>query len=175
MRQRIALIVLVGLLVSLGVLIFVATGALPVRVATHFGIDGLPNRWVSRDRFAAFATLLALAPVIVLQGINFLIGRLPPSLINIPNRDYWLAEKRRDKTIRRIRVAVLEFGNAMLAFLIFVTWSIIDANRAAPDVRLGSTFVYGLFAFLGFAALWVFFLVRPYLRIPDDASGASRC
>ena len=44
-------------------------------------------------------------------------------------------------------------------------WSVIDANKGI-EARLGGAFKYGLFAFLAFTALWTFFLVRPYLKVP---------
>ena len=100
--------------------------------------------------------------------IGFLLGRLPPSLINLPNRDYWLAPERRTETIERVRTALLEFGNAMFAFFVFVVWSIIHAN-ATGDGQVGWSYVLGLFAFFGFVAVWTFFLIRPYRKVPERA------
>jgi hypothetical protein len=165
MRKRIAVITLVGLVAALGILLAGSVPMLPERVATHFGADGLPNGWTARESFVATMALIVVLPVAFMQGIGLVVGRLPPSLINLPNRDYWLAGERRPHTIERLRVAMLELGNATLAFLIFVVWSVIDANRAA-EARLGGAFKYGLFAFLAFTALWTFFLVRPYLKVP---------
>lgn len=169
MRQRIALFTLAGLSVVLVLLVLGTGPALPARVATHFGMDGLPNGWMSREAFMRSIVVIVILPVVLLQGIGFLLGRLPTSLINLPNREYWLAPERRAKTLAHIRTSMLEFGNATFAFLIFVVWSVIEANTANAETRLGNLFAYGLFTFLAFVAVWTFSLVRPYLRVPDGA------
>jgi serine/threonine-protein kinase len=168
MRRRIALITLVGLLTAFGFIVLGADSTLPDRVATHFGANGLPNGWMSRDVFARSMATVVLVPVAMVQGIGFFLGRLPSSVINLPNRDYWLAPERRTKTLERVQTAMLEFGNATLAFMLFVVWSIIDANKTG-EPRLGSSFAYGLFAFLAFVAVRMFFLVKPYFRVPKEA------
>jgi uncharacterized membrane protein len=168
MRHRIALVTLLALVAALGVMLFGIDSSLPERVATHFGADGLPNGWTSREGFAPTMAFVVLLPVAVIHGVGLLLGRLPPSLINLPNRDYWLAPERRAKTIEHVRTAMLEFGNAMFAFLLFVAWSIVRANTTG-DGRLGGSFELGLLTFLAFVAAWTFFLVKPYLRVPKEA------
>lgn len=169
MRRRIGLITFLALLAAFVFILLGADSALPEHVATHFGTNGRPNGWMSHDVFARAMAAVVLVPVAAVQAIGFLLGRLPTSLINLPNRDYWLAPERRTKTLEHIQTAMLEFGNAMFAFMLFVLWSIIDANKHAPNVHLGSSFQYGLFGFLGFVAVWMFLLVKPYLRVPGEA------
>ena len=67
---------------------------LPERVPTHFGINGVPNAWMSRDGalLSYFAGVAITA--LVLAGLVVLLPRLPVSVINIPNREYWFAEAR---------------------------------------------------------------------------------
>lgn len=166
MRQRAAIVTFVVLLATFGFMLLGASSALPELVATHFGANGAPNGWVEREHFVTVMTIMVVVPVVVIQGVGFLIGYLPPSLINLPNRDYWLGSDRRDETIARVRTAMLEFGNATMAFLLFVVWSIIDANKESGGARLGRGFAFGLLAFLAFVTLWTFFLVRPYLKLP---------
>lgn len=72
---------------------------LPAKVATHFGADGQPNDWMSKEN----ATLVLLGFQVlfpwVLAGLGRLIGVLPISVINIPHREYWLHPERRDATL----------------------------------------------------------------------------
>ncbi len=167
MRQRIALITLVLLLVAFLSLVVTSQSILPDRLATHFGPDGHANGWMSRDAFLRFEIFIALVPVAIMYAIGFLSSTLPPSLINLPNKDYWLADERRAGTIRKLRLSMFELGTATLAFLLFVVWSIIDANKEGP-AELGSLFTYGLFAFLVFLAIWMFLLLRPFLNVPEE-------
>lgn len=167
MRQRIALVTLLLLLVSAVSLVLASASILPDRLATHFGPGGQANGWMSRDAFIRFEVLIALVPVAVVDTVGVMAGMLPPSLISLPNRDYWLAEGRRAETLRKLRVSMFELGNATLAFLLFVVWSIIDANEEGP-AKLGNAFGYGLFAFCLFIAVWTFLLLRPFLKVPES-------
>jgi len=166
MRQRIAFITLVLLLVAFVSLVVMSEPILPDRLATHFGPGGSPNGWMSRDAFVRFEIFIVVVPVVIMYAVGFLASSLPPSLINLPNRDYWLAEGRRAATVRKLRLSMFELGNATLAFLLFVVWSIIDANKEGP-AELGGLFKYGLFAFLVFIAVWTFLLLRPFLTVPE--------
>jgi uncharacterized membrane protein len=132
---------------------------LPERVATHFGVDGLPNGWMSRDD----ATTTYLAVVIGLNVLFFLIaislGALPSSMVNIPNRDYWLAPERRDETVRRMAVRLAVFGVALSAFLIFVfQMSFQAAAEAHPSLPM-STLLPAMGVFFVFVVAWVGALV----------------
>src|ERR1041385_876092 len=129
MRQRIALVTLVLLLAAFFFLVLGSRPLLPDRLATHFGPNGRPNGWMSRDAFVRFEVIIALVPVAVVYALGILGGALPPSLISLPNRDYWLASERRARTMQRLRVAMFELGNTTLAFVLFVVWSIVDANK----------------------------------------------
>src|SRR5690349_15210597 len=142
MRRRIAFIMLVGLLTAFSFILFGTDSTLPERVATHFGANGLPNGWMSREVFPRAMVAVVLVPVALVQGIGLFLGRLPASLINLLNRDYWLAPERRANTLQRVQTAMLEFGNAMFAFLVFVVWSIIHANTSGGG-RLGGSFLLG--------------------------------
>src|SRR5687768_10431534 len=92
--------VVLGLL-YIGLMGFMVSSAsqLPARVATHFDFQGHPNGWMSRSGHLTFmwilGTILPLLPVVIL----YLTRSLPPGLINVPNRDYWLAPERRQETL----------------------------------------------------------------------------
>jgi len=49
--------------------------------------------------------------------VPLLITRLPPGMINLPNKDYWLAPERRASTARTIQGYMVGFGDAMRASL----------------------------------------------------------
>jgi uncharacterized membrane protein len=104
---------------------------LPERVATHFSADGAPNGWSTPLGF--------LAPVIailVLCTALFLIAgwfdRLPDRMINIPNKDYWLAPERRAETFAALRDWLRWFLLAPMAFLVILFTRVLDANVAEP-------------------------------------------
>lgn len=71
---------------------------LPDRVATHFGIDGQPNDWMSRTSSTLMLCGIQLGLPLFLAGVMSLANRLPDSMINIPHREYWLHPDRRAAT-----------------------------------------------------------------------------
>ena len=68
---------------------------LPERVATHFGIDGQPNDWMSRTAATLLLAAVQLGVPLFLVGVTSLARRMPNSMINIPHKDYWLHPDRR--------------------------------------------------------------------------------
>jgi uncharacterized membrane protein len=134
----------------------------PDILATHFGGRGQPNGWQTHSAF--FVTELFV--VVLAAGIGFgvptLLGKIPVSLVNLPNKDYWFAPERRETTLALTRASFAWFGCALLAFLIFVNELVFRANLQTPS-RLNTTaFVAALFAFLGFTAIWTIRLVRKF-------------
>ncbi len=64
---------------------------LPERIASHFNGAGVPNGWMTKDQF--FTLNAFLVGMAVFTGLfpPFMIAKVDPSLINLPNKDYWLA------------------------------------------------------------------------------------
>ena len=88
----------------------------PAEMAAHFDVQGNPDRFVLKPEFFWFQaqTLLVVLAVSILPQILFLV--LPVQFINMPNREYWLAPERRDRTISRLSsFGALLFGIILLA------------------------------------------------------------
>ncbi len=101
---------------------------LPVRMASHFDASGNANAFMPKDDFFAvqlgvlglMALLFGLAPIFVV--------RLPPGMINLPNKDYWFSPERRARTAERLQSFLVGFGCAMLLFLLLVFREAMRAN-----------------------------------------------
>jgi uncharacterized membrane protein len=96
---------------------------LPDRIATHFDFAGHPNGWSSRSTLA-----LGLVFLTATFAATFLASSrmrdIPPALINLPNRDYWLASDRFEETM----VAVSLWLQWFVALIYFdLTAVIVDA------------------------------------------------
>ena len=92
---------------------------LPDRVATHWGIDGQPNDWMTRTGATVTLCGLQIAVPWFLVAVTSLASRLPHSMINIPNREYWLHPDRSSET--------LAWMNRMLGWIAVLT-SILMIN-----------------------------------------------
>ncbi len=108
---------------------------LPHQVAGHFAITGLANGFVAREAYVAMLLGSAvLLPALVI-GLLWLAVRRFPRLINLPNRDYWLADERRGATVEFLaaRAAWLAALLALLALSLHLL--VLRANHLDP-IRL---------------------------------------
>lgn len=126
---------------------------LPDIVATHFGATGRPDAWAPKEAFLnVYLFTLAFCTVIFL-GISFTASRLPVSMINLPNKSYWLAPERKQETLDFLFHYFLWFASATILLL-------CDVMHQAFQVHLGRSEVLphpvvSLACYLGFTALWI--------------------
>ncbi len=152
--------------VSNVILAFVSLVVCPDRVAIHFGTEGMPDSWAPRY----VATLIMLATHVMLFLLFYGAGRLvtmfPPRWISMPNRDYWLAEERKQLAQSKITSLMMEFGTVMYLFLFIVGLLALDANLRTP-VRFRSDFMWpSLGLFFLYTAYWVVKFYREF-RVPE--------
>ena len=91
--------------------------------------------------------MLALAAFITF-GVPKVIEALPVSLINLPNKEYWLSAERRDETLQFLRGWSRWFGCGLLAFLLYVMELAFRANLQAPPHFNNEAFVPALVGFV---------------------------
>jgi len=134
-------------------------------VASHFDAAGQPNGWMARGPFIAlYAGVVALL-TIVFCIMGLFIRKVPPHLINLPYRDYWLAPERREASCFYLQDWMLQMGSATLVFLISIMHGVICFNIEQPAVLFrGTGWLIG--AFLFFTFVWC---IRLFLRFPKPA------
>ena len=71
----------------------------PETMAAHFNIQGSPDRFVPKAEFFRFQVQTLLVVILVSLPFQFLFLVLPPAMINMPHREYWLAPERRAGTL----------------------------------------------------------------------------
>ena len=157
---------MVFFLVLAGAALFVTqTGqTLPDIVATHFGASGAANGFMTRSFYVRFMLVFV---VLLPLSLSFLINRvlrLPNTRVNIPNREYWLAPERRAGTVELLRRHMRFFGVLLVAFLCYVHWLVVQANRVAPPTLDSSRFTGGLAAFMVALISWIVVLRRNFRR-----------
>ena len=146
-------------------IIALTTPWLPPRIATHFGVDGQANGFMTRGTYLAFMAVVVIGlPTLLSAGIGAAIHRAPGSL-NIPNRDYWLAPPRREATVSYLvnHTAWLAAGIALFGGV--THFVLVHANTLSPP-RLEPAYIFGaLGGALAAVALWVISLRRRF-RLP---------
>jgi uncharacterized membrane protein len=134
---------------------------LPARVASHFDATGRADAWSSKESLLS----VHVAMVGLLSGIFLILPlflpRIPPSLINLPGKDYWLAPGRRAETLARFGRQLTAFGCAAMVFLLVIMHIVFEANIHGWS-RIPEKAVLALVA--GFLAVVIAFTVTMLVR-----------
>jgi hypothetical protein len=156
--SRIVLLLAFGVAVA----IFLATSAtLPATVATHFAAGGGANGFMTRVGYQVFYCALMTFLVAVTYGsLSWLPARFP-HLLSLPNRDYWLAPRRRDTTLATLRAFGVAIAVLIVTLLVAIHLLVVDAHARTPPTLHEPA----MYATLGaFVALLIGVLVAMYLR-----------
>lgn len=120
----------------------------------------MPNNWEPKRLFLELYVVVLLSVTAVYLLVPRLVGTLPPEMINLPNKGYWLSPERRAATTEYFLDHFAIFGAGTLALLVMIFQLCINANLPGQTsfpsaVGLAFGVAYGVFV-----AIWVttFFL-----------------
>ena len=135
---------------------------LPDRVATHFGVSGTPDAWGAKPAFFLWYFITTIILAAVLLWTPRFLSKIPTSLINLPNKDYWLAPERKNETLAYIGRGSLLFGSGTLLFLLDI---IHQSFQVSLGQAAGLSHIWTSMAiYLIFCALWTTALFRRFGR-----------
>src|SRR5215469_11381941 len=126
---------------------------LPDRVATKFGLQGRPRRYMPRTVYLFSMGIVGL--VLPFSGlISWVVTKAQPRGINIPNRGYWFAPERIAETQSYLLAHSLWFACFCVAFMVGVHFLIVRANKQnPPKLSMPLLFLF-LGTFLAAVLLW---------------------
>lgn len=111
----------------------------PDQMAAHFNVQGEPDRFVSKAEFFWFQAQTLLVIILVSLPLQVLFMVMPPSLINMPNREFWLAPERQDETIGRLN----SFGAMLFGMVVLMIQAAFEISAYA-NLRTPIQFNAGL-------------------------------
>jgi uncharacterized membrane protein len=151
-------------LLAFAILFVVSTvSQLPPMVASHFDAAGQANAFMSRSGYTRFVLCLVLGlPLVVVAILTAVYSRA--SDLKLPNRDYWLAPQRIDRTRAFLVAHGVWFGSLLVVLACFVHWLELTANRAQPPHLSNSMFAAVMIAFLLATAVWIVALTVAFRR-----------
>ncbi len=138
---------------------------MPETIPVHFNGAGDADRWSSKGEFTAIMGVIGLLMFFVFAGTAVSFHRIPNRYWNLPNRDYWLADDRREETIATLNVYYLAMGIATLVLLLYVHWGVYQVAmemRETLSLRIGD-----IVMFLLLIAVLCYLLVRRFWRVPE--------
>lgn len=135
---------------------------LPPQMASHFNAAGIADGFMSKESY----TYTMLAVVVGVPGLLALmplvLGKLPPSLINIPHREYWLASDKQASTFQTLKVWMGVLACFHLIFLSYIHWLVVQANQQQPPAMPAPDLYLGLIFFLLLIGIWSMLLLRQF-------------
>ena len=144
---------------------------LPDSVATHFAAGGTPNGWFTARGNLCFSLSLQTLFIGVVFAMRTALLHTPRQLVNLPNKDYWFADRHRAEFNRRWERLAYQFGCSLMAFFLCMSLIVTAANFANPPHLDTTLFVTVLACFLASIVYWIFCIYRT-LRIPP-ATGSG--
>lgn len=137
---------------------------MPVQMASHFDGAGRPNGWQSRTAFFGITAMVAAVVVFSFRILPKLLRRIPTTLINLPNKDIWLAPEHREATFAELEDHLITFGSATLVLMFAVMQLAFRANLD-NDHRMSAAWMIGaLVAYVLFTLLWIIRLLLRFRR-----------
>jgi uncharacterized membrane protein len=166
MMKKVRTPAMIFVVLCLGFIMFLVWSAqlLPERVATHFGMHGLPNGWMSRSWHLWFTGAFGIGISLFIVVLGWFNKFIPQNGINIPNRQYWLSPQRRSQTCNDIFCLMLWLACMMIVFFAGIEFVIIKANQTSP-VHLPIGFYILVSGFLVLVLVWSLIMIRHFSKI----------
>jgi hypothetical protein len=149
---------LVALLVTLTLavaFIGLSSGSLPPVVASHFTAGGAADGFMPRDGYLSLMLGMTVGVPLLVTALSWTVRLFPVRLINLPDREYWLAPERAAQTVSYLANRGAILGTLVAAFMGFVHWLVLLANQRQPPHFPESLFLPGSLLFLALLAVWI--------------------
>ena len=142
---------------------------MPDVVASHFNGRGVPNGWQAKPAFFGLFAAVSVLIASIGFGIPRIIASVPPQLINLPNKQYWLAPEHVAETMAFLNAYFAWFGCAVF-LIVILTFDYAIQSNLHPDHRPDvSRMWYILAGFLVFMVVWLARMFTRFGRLPRDA------
>lgn len=126
---------------------------LPAVMSSHFDGVGDPNGWMSKESYFLLESVFLVLIIAEMSALPWLVAKMPDSLINLPNKDYWLVPERREYAFDIFRSYFQWFGVGLLLMLVCVNQLVFLANLKRQPLNSAIWFVLGVY--LTCVAVWL--------------------
>ena len=107
---------------------------LPVEVASHFNGRGIPSGWQSKTTFFGFFVGAMVIAAVLAFGLPRILKSLPPELINLPNKKYWLSPQHAEEATRW-SFSLLPGSGVVLRLSAVEAFLLPSTGPSSPDLR----------------------------------------
>ena len=138
---------------------------LPHQVAGHFGMTGLANGFVAREVYVAMLIGSAVLVPALLVCLLWLTVLRYPRFVNLPNREYWLADERRVQTAEFLAARAIWFAALLALLALALHLLVLRANHLNPARLDPAGLLAVVAAFVVALGAWLSHLHRHFERI----------
>ena len=145
---------------------------LPDIIPSHFDAQGNVDGEMAKTPFLVLMAVLNAVFLIGFPLLGKLLSKLPDSLINLPNKEYWLAPERRESTVAQTTNFLAAIGWITSWLMIGITQlSALVAINSRETINPESWVLIGgyLVAIFGMVA-WLFWSYR----VPKEAEALGQ-
>lgn len=141
---------------------------LPELVPSRFDANGHAVQTMSKPAYFAIMGLVHASLVIGFPLFAILSYRLPDALINLPKKEFWLADERRKESLSYMNQILLQIGMWTMLFMgalfhLSCQVAIKARNKISPD------FYWLLAAFLIITIAYVIWINIRFGKLPQNA------
>jgi len=140
---------------------------LPDKTAIHFNSQEQPDNWGRKEVMFLFSFMglgvILFSTILLPWALNRFA---PDEWVNLPNRNYWLAEERRDETKRYIQIMMNGFGVATTVWVLSLFEMVYRANLREP-VQLSNSAPRLTIGYFIFIAVWTILFVSKFYRVKN--------
>ena len=144
---------------------------LPGVVASHFDRRGTPAGWQTKQAFFTVFVGMTVLCVLIGFGLASIMGVLPVQLINLPNKNYWLAPEQREETLEWLKAYFGWFACAIYVVMIVAFDYAVQSNLHPNHPPAAALLWYTLGGLLTFIIAWLVRMFTKFLRPPERNLG----
>ena len=137
----------------------------PERVAIHFDAAGTPDNFTSSMNMMIIWLVVNGLVIASFYFTAVFMRKAPVSMINLPNKEYWLNNDNIAGTRSKIESQLFLFGTATLVLLNALSVLATMANQSPQASIDMSIFVLFLLAYMVFTIYWLIKLVTAF-KVP---------
>lgn len=120
---------------------------LPENIASHFSTSNSADGWMHKENYMLIHYGILILFTSIFCGMALLLHRIPDSLMNLPNKTYWLNDQRRTHTLNILRGMLYWLGCLCLLIFDFIFYKIYKTNIDGTN-KLGFSAWVGLIIFV---------------------------
>jgi uncharacterized membrane protein len=167
MRSKLPLLFLIVSAVAFTISLLYFLPELPDRIATHFGPNGHPNGWMTRNQHATGMTLLGFGIPAFVIGICYSIRFFPSSTLNVPSASYWRTPEHYPEACQILLRWSFWFGTVSFLWTGILNYQLVLANRLSPPLLASTTVMILSGIYIVATGVWVVLLLIQFLKGKD--------